>query len=77
MIKKLCPIGNSLGIIIDRSVLDVMGITRETEVEMTARDGGLFIRPLGRAEDEHKARVRKSAVRMGEIHQKTLRKLAE
>lgn len=77
MIKKLCPIGNSLGIIIDRSILDVMGITRETEIEMIARDGGLFIRPLDRTREDHKARVRKSAARMGKIHRKTLKKLAE
>ena len=43
-------IGNSFGIIIDRAILDVLGITRETPLDVTARDGGLFIRPLDAAE---------------------------
>ncbi len=30
MIKKLSPIGNSLGLLIERPILDLLGITRHT-----------------------------------------------
>jgi antitoxin component of MazEF toxin-antitoxin module len=75
MIKTLTPIGNSLAIILDRAVLDALGITRETLLEVTARDGGLFIRPLDAA--DHEVRVRASAARMARVHRESLRKLAE
>ncbi len=47
MIKRLTPIGNSLGLIIDRPILDLLGIDRDTELEITTDGEMLIIQPLG------------------------------
>ncbi len=74
MRKKLAAIGNSFGIIIERPILELLDIDRETELEVTTDGVGLTIRPV-RA--DRQARVREAAGRMMEAHDGTLRKLAE
>jgi len=46
MIKKLTPIGNSLGLIIDRPILGLLDIDRDTELEITTDGETLMIQPL-------------------------------
>jgi len=46
MIKKLTPIGNSLGLIIDRPILDLLNIDRESRLEITTDGKRLIIVPL-------------------------------
>jgi antitoxin MazE len=79
MVKTLSRIGNSYGLIIDRSIMDLLNIDPDTRLEVTAERGGLFVRPapLDGDDDGHKGRVRRSAARMAKIHEDTLRKLAE
>ena len=74
MRKKLAAIGNSFGIIIERPILELLDIDRETELEVTTDGIGLTIRPV-RA--DRRARVREAASRMMDAHDNTLRKLAE
>lgn len=74
MIKKLSPVGNSLGLIIDRPVLDLLKITRDTPLEVTTDGESLFIRPVRVSK---KRRVRESAKRLMSAHSSTLRKLAK
>jgi antitoxin MazE len=76
MVKLLRPMGNSYGIIIDRPIMDLLGIEPNTELELTVQDGGLLLRPVKETND-HKARVRRSANRMATIHAKALKELAE
>jgi len=76
MIKLLKKIGNSHGIIIDRSILDLLGIDPNTPLEMTTERGGLFLRPV-RAPCDQKEGVFRSTARMAEIHRDSLRKIAE
>ncbi len=45
MIKKLTPIGNSLGLIIDRPILKLLNIDRDTELEISTDGETLIIRP--------------------------------
>ena len=71
--KTLKPIGNSLGLIIDRPILDLLQIDRDTPLEVTTDGRSLIIRP---AESDHRRRVRESAERMTVIHRETLEKLA-
>jgi antitoxin component of MazEF toxin-antitoxin module len=77
MVKTLSRIGNSYGLIIDRSIMDLLNIDPDTRLEVTAERGGLFVRPAPPDGDGHKGRVRRSAARMAKIHEDTLRKLAE
>jgi antitoxin MazE len=76
MVKTLSQIGNSYGIIIDRPIMDLLGITAETQLKMTVRDGGLLIQPMNAA-GEHKDRVRKSAKKMAASHREALKGLAD
>ncbi|MDQ6958721.1 MAG: AbrB/MazE/SpoVT family DNA-binding domain-containing protein [Mariprofundaceae bacterium] len=46
MIKNLTPIGNSLGLIIDRPILKLLGIDRDTELEITTDGETLIIQPV-------------------------------
>jgi len=48
MIKTLTPIGNSLGLIIDRPILNLLNIERDTELEISTDGETLIIRPAGR-----------------------------
>ena len=74
MIKKLSAVGNSLGLIIERPILDLLDITKDTPLEIRTDGEALIIRParLGKKE-----RVRESAKRMMAVHDETLRKLAK
>ncbi|MBM3335491.1 AbrB/MazE/SpoVT family DNA-binding domain-containing protein [Candidatus Sumerlaeota bacterium] len=46
MRKKLATIGSSLGIIIDKPILDLLKITRETEIEIETDGDSLILRPV-------------------------------
>jgi antitoxin component of MazEF toxin-antitoxin module len=80
VIKNLRPIGNSVGVIIDSAILDMLGLAVGSPVQFTftADNKGLIMTP---ADDEavlaHKSRVRKASHRVMKAHDETLRKLAE
>lgn len=47
MVKKLIKHGNSLALIIDKPILDLLKITEETSLEIETLDGkSLHIKPL-------------------------------
>ncbi len=73
MIKKLSAVGNSLALIIERPILELLDITKDTPLEIKTDGQALIIRPakLGKKE-----RVREATKRMMAVHDETLRKLA-
>ena len=74
MIKNLSVIGNSLGLIIDRPILELLGISRDTPLEITTDGIGLLIRPVQKtqAESAHLA-----AERAMDRHAEAFEKLAK
>ena len=46
MIKTLRPVGNSLGLIIDRPILELLGIDRRTQLRVTTDGKVLYIEPV-------------------------------
>ena len=74
MKKKLSTVGNSLALIIDRPILDLLGIDAETELDIKTDGKGLSISPVRKGQKE---RVAESTKKMLKAHDKTLRKLAE
>ena len=74
MIKRLSAVGNSLGLIIERPILDLLHITKDTPLEITTDGEVLVIRPVKLGA---KDRIRASTKRMMAIHDETLRKLAK
>lgn len=73
MQKKLTAIGNSLGVVIEKPILELLGIDRDTELEIRTDGVGLMIRPVRAIRQE---RVRDAAERAMDRHAETFRKLA-
>ena len=77
MVKTLSIIGNSLGLIIERPILDLLHITKDTPLEITTNGESLTIRPVSADAGDKKARVRAAGKRMMSAHKATLAKLAK
>jgi antitoxin MazE len=73
MKKKLSAVGNSLGIVIEKPILELLGINRETELEMTTDGQRLIIEPV----KQRRQRVTASARKVMDAHDETFRKLAK
>ena len=74
MQKQLTKIGSSLGIIIDKSILDLLRIGIDTPLEVTTDGDRLVLQPV-RTIDEGNART--SYRRVSSRHRKSLKKLAK
>lgn len=74
MIKKLTVVGNSLGLIIERPIRELLDIDEDTPLEVRTDGESLIIRPASKGK---KARLRASAARMMGAHDETLKKLAK
>lgn len=73
MVKKLTAIGNSLGLIIERPILELLKIDKDTVLEVRTDGTALIIEP---AHKDRRSRVHASTKRMMAAHEKTLKKLA-
>jgi len=71
LLKKLTHIGNSIGLILDRPVLHMVGIDGNTVVEVTTQGGAIIVRaaPPGA--------VRASTRKVMKAHRATLKRLAD
>jgi antitoxin component of MazEF toxin-antitoxin module len=74
MIKKLTAIGESLGVIIEKPILELLDIDQDTPLEVKTDGEGLIIRP---AKQSRSQRVRQATERLMAHHDETLRKLAK
>lgn len=75
MVKKLSRHGNSMALVIDRPVLDLLGITDETPLEITTDGSVLIITPVH--EPDRAARLSQALDHANRRYGRTLRKLAE
>ena len=75
MMKKLSTVGNSLGLIIERPILELLDITKDTPLEVKTDGEALIIRPIRTATLMDHALS--AADRLMDAHQETFRKLAE
>ena len=73
MKKKLSAIGNSMGVVIERPILELLKIDRETELEMTTDGNRLIIEPIR----DRKKRIAQSTEKIMKKHHETFRKLAK
>lgn len=74
MIKRLTAVGNSLGLIIEKPILELLDIDKETPLEVRTDGKALIIRPQRK---DRTARLKSAAERMMDAHDDTLRKLAK
>ena len=73
MRKKLSAVGNSFGLVIEKPILELLNIDRETELEMTTDGQRLIIEPVRKGQKS----LRASAVKVMKKHDPTFRKLAK
>ena len=74
MRKKLSAIGGSLGFVIEKPILELLSIDRDTEFEMTTDGEGLHLRPI-RTEDR-KAKLKNLLTEGDKRYGKMLKNLA-
>jgi antitoxin MazE len=72
--KRLSAIGNSLGIIIEKPILELLDIDRDTELDMRTDGNRLIIEPVRR---NRRQRVAAAARRVMDAHEETFQKLAK
>lgn len=73
MRKKLSAVGNSYGLVIEKPILELLKIDRETELEVTTDGQRLIIEPIRSGRKTLKA----SAEKIMKKHDATFRKLAK
>ena len=74
LLKKLAPIGNSLGLVLERPILDLLGIDRDTMLEIRTDGDTLVIKPV---RQDYLNRVQESTAKVMRVHRATLKKLAD
>jgi len=78
MRKNLSAIGNSLGLVIEKPILEMLNITRDTELEVTTDGTRLIIEPVREVEAKGRhGRVGATTKRVMKNHARTLRRLSE
>ncbi|MBI4951259.1 MAG: AbrB/MazE/SpoVT family DNA-binding domain-containing protein [Myxococcales bacterium] len=75
MVKKLSAVGNSLGLIIERPILELLDITKDTPLEIKTDGEALIIRPVKAVTKMDRALA--AADELMDAHDETYRKLAE
>ena len=73
MRKRLSAVGNSYGLVIEKPILELLKIDRETELEMTTDGNRLIIEPIR----DKKRSLKTSAEKVMKKHDSTFRKLAK
>jgi antitoxin component of MazEF toxin-antitoxin module len=73
MRKKLSAVGNSYGLVIEKPILELLNIDRDTELEMSTDGERLIIEPIRKGVKN----IRASAAKIMKKHDATFRKLAK
>jgi antitoxin component of MazEF toxin-antitoxin module len=60
--KRLTPIGNSRGLILDKAILQQADMSTDTEVEISVEDHAIVIRPHRYASDAEASAAGKSVM---------------
>jgi antitoxin component of MazEF toxin-antitoxin module len=74
MRKKLSAVGNSLGLVIEKPILELLNIDRDTELEMTTDGERLIVVPV---RGPRKKRIADMHGKVMKQHDATFRKLAK
>ncbi len=74
MIKRLTTHGNSLALIIDKPILDLLNIKQKTPLEITTDGTNIIISPVKK---DRKKAFQSALSKVNKDHGKTLKKLAD
>lgn len=72
MKKKLSAVGNSYGLVIEKPILELLNIDKETDLEVTTDGLRLIIEPIRTA----RQKLKSSAEKIMKKHDSTFKKLA-
>lgn len=75
MIKHLTTHGNSLALVIEKGILELLGINRKTSLRVTTDGNSLIISPLKDSQREKK--FKEALEEVNKRHSKTFKALAE
>lgn len=75
MRKHLTKIGNSLGVVLDRPLLDQLGVDAETELEISSDGSVILIAPV--RSKKRDAKLKKVTDRVFDTYAGAFKKLAE
>jgi antitoxin MazE len=75
VIKKLSAVGDNLALIIERPILELLDITKDTPLEIKTDGEALIIRPAKTLSQMD--RVVAAADEIMDVHEETFRKLAQ
>ena len=75
MIKKLCKHGNSLALVIDRSILDLLKIDENTPLEVSTDGQALIVAPV--RDEAHRERFEGAMASINKRYAKTFKRLSE
>jgi antitoxin MazE len=75
MIKKLSKHGNSLALVIDRSILDLLGIDEGTALEMSTDGAALIVSPV--RDKKRRKKFEQALASSNARYGKALKRLAE
>lgn len=75
MKKRLTKIGNSLGVVLDRPLLDQLGIDGDTELEISTDGSVVLISPV--RSKRRDAKLKKISDRVFDAYAGAFKKLAE
>lgn len=74
MIKRLTTHGNSLALVIEKGILELLGINKRTPLRISTDGKCLVITPVKRL--KHEERVQEALEKVTRDHSKTLKALA-
>jgi antitoxin component of MazEF toxin-antitoxin module len=75
MLKRIQQIGNSQGVIIDKTVLRLVGAEDATALDLTVENGAIVLRPID--ETGRKARIEAAGKTVLDKYAPALRKLSK
>lgn len=75
MIKHLTAHGNSLALVIDKPVLELLRITSKTPLEINTDGRNLIISPVD--DEHHEKKVREAMEKVNKRHAATFKALAD
>ena len=77
MSKKLTRHGNSLALVIDKPLLQLLKISEKTSLELSVEDGALIVRPVSKKRKHTKSEIKQIAQEIMDEYAEVFEKLAK
>lgn len=75
MVKTLQRLGNSSALVVDRAIMDLMGISQDTPLKLTVQGRKLVVEPM--SSEDRKAHFKKQMETTGRKNAELFKRLAK